>query len=125
MSLAQDLEIYKSADSLVALALQVQAQVPRVYRLAVGQRISNEAVEILLTVGRANAARGASREQHIARLLEQLEATRALLRAAHACKAIPTKVWAQSIELTDSVGKQATGWLKATSRSLSAGTVPA
>lgn len=31
MSLAQDLEIYKAADQLLALALQVQAQVPRAH----------------------------------------------------------------------------------------------
>lgn len=40
MSLAQDLDIYKAADQLLALSLQVQAQVPRNYRVAVGQRIS-------------------------------------------------------------------------------------
>ena len=56
MSLAKDLEIYRSADALLALSLQVQAQVPRAYRVAVGQRISNECADILLTVARANAA---------------------------------------------------------------------
>lgn len=112
MSLAQDLEIYKAADALLALALQVQTQVPRAYRVAVGQRISNECADILLTVARANAARGASREGHIAQLLERLEAAIVLLRASHNLKLIPHKVWAASIELTDSIGKQAHGWLK-------------
>lgn len=125
MSLAQDLEIYKAADALLALALQVQAQVPRAYRVAVGQRISNECADILLTVARANAARGASREGHIAQLLERLEAAIVLLRASHNLKLIPHKVWAASIELTDSIGKQAHGWLKSTARSNSTGTVPA
>jgi hypothetical protein len=112
MSLAQDLEIYKAADQLLALSLQLQVQVPRAYRQAVGLRISNECAEILLTVARANAARGASREAHIATLLERLEAATALLRASHGLRLISTKVWANSIELTDSVGKQAQGWLK-------------
>lgn len=120
MSLAKDLDIYKAADALLALSLTVQAQVPRAYRVAVGQRISNECADILLTVARANAARGAAREQHIARLLEHLEAATVLLRASHNLRIIPHKVWSASIELTDSVGKQAHGWLKATARSLSA-----
>lgn len=120
MSLAKDLEIYKSADALLALALQVQAQVPRAYRVAVGQRISNECADILLTVARANAARGAAREAQIARLLEHLEAAVVIMRASHNLRLIPIKVWAASIELTDSIGKQAHGWLKATARSLSA-----
>lgn len=114
MSLAQDLEIYKAADSLLALSLQVQAQVPRAYRVAVGQRISNECADILLTVARANAARGESREAQIAKLLEHVEAATVLLRASHNLRIISMKVWAASIELTDSVAKQAHGWLKAT-----------
>ena len=119
MALSKDLEIYKAADQLLALSLQLQTQVPRAYRVAVGQRISNECADILLTVARANAARGASREAHIASLLERLEAATALLRASHGLRLISTKVWANSIELTDSVGKQAQGWLKA-SRNFSA-----
>lgn len=83
MSLAKDLEIYKAADGLLAFALKFQLQVPRAYRVAVGQRISEQSVEILLLVARANAARGEARELHIAKLLEQLEAITALLRAAH------------------------------------------
>lgn len=120
MSLAKDLEIYRAADALLTLALKVQAQVPRAYRVAVGQRISNECADVLMTVARANAARGAAREAQIARLLEHLEAATVLLRASHSLRLIPLKVWAASIELTDSIGKQAHGWLKATARPLSA-----
>lgn len=112
MALAKDLEIYKAAEALLQLALKLQVQVPRAFRLAVGQRISNECADILLTVARANAARGPSRETHIAALLERLEAATVLLRASHAMRLINNKVWAESIELTDSVGKQAHGWLK-------------
>lgn len=120
MSLAKDLEIYRAADALLTLSLKVQAQVPRAYRVAVGQRISNECADVLLTVARANAARGAAREAQIARLLEHLEAATVLLRASHGLRLIPLKVWAASIELTDSIGKQAHGWHKATARTPSA-----
>lgn len=119
MSLAKDLDIYKAANGLFTLALSLQAQVPRSYRVAVGQRISNECSEILLIVARANAARGASRERHIEQLLERLEAATVLLRASHELRIISTKVWSASIELTDSVSKQAHGWLKS-ARNLSA-----
>jgi len=112
MSLAKDLAIYQAADQLLALSLRLQTQVPRAYRQAVGVRISNECADILLTVARANAARGQSREQHIGTLLERLEAATALLRASHGLRLISAKVWAESIELTDSVAKQASGWLK-------------
>ncbi len=114
MSLAKDLEIYKAADSLLAFALRFQAQVPRAYRVAVGQQVSTQCVQILLLVARANIARGTSRAGHIETLLEQLEAITALLRASHnsAMRVLSTKAWAESIELTDRIGKQAHGWLK-------------
>lgn len=121
MTLAQNLDIYKAADALLVLSLKVQAQVPRSYRLAIGQRLSNECAEILLAVARANVARGERREQHIEKLLEHVEATTVLMRAAHTVKAIPRGVWSESIELTDSVGKQANGWLKASRRTNSTG----
>jgi hypothetical protein len=132
MSLAKDLEIYKAADSLLAFALKFQLQVPRAYRVAVGQRISEQSVEILLLVARANAARGEAREFHIAKLLEQLEAITALLRAAHSSyqraqnntvqRLISTKAWAESIELTDSIAKQAHGWLKSARNAIASST---
>ena len=53
-------------------------------------------------------------------LLERLEAATALLRASHGLRLISTKVWAESIELTDSVGKQAGGWLKSARNTFSA-----
>lgn len=116
MSLTQELEIYKAADDLLHLALQVQAQVPRAFRVAVGMRISNECADILTLVARANAARGESRVLQIEQLLERVEAAIAFLRAAHRLRIISTGVWARSIELTDSVAKQAHGWHKATGR---------
>ena len=116
MSLTQELEIYKAADDLLALALKIQAQVPRAYRVAVGMRISNECADILTLVARANAARGESRVLQIEQLLERVEAAIAFLRAAHRLHIISKGIWAQSIELTDSVGKQAHGWLRATGR---------
>jgi hypothetical protein len=52
MALSKDLEIYKAADALLAFALRVQTQVPRAYRVAVGQKVCHECVEILLSVAR-------------------------------------------------------------------------
>lgn len=112
MSLAKDLEIYKAAEQLLQLGLKVQAQIPRAYRVAVGQRISNECADILLRVARANAGRGESRQRQIEALLEHLEAITVLMRASHQMRLISTGIWSSSIELTDSVGKQANGWLK-------------
>lgn len=113
MALATSLEIYKQSSALLSLAVDVQANIPRAFRASMGTRIADECVDLLVLIGRANAARIADdRAMHIARLLEHLEVAVLLLRVAHDKKLISTKLWSTSITLTDSVGKQANGWLK-------------
>ena len=115
MALTTDLDIYKQASGLLSLAIDVQAQIPRAFRASMGCRIADECVELLVLIGRANAARtGPSRAAHIDALLEHLEVARFLLRAAHDHKQrlISTSLWTRSIALTDNISKQAHGWLK-------------
>ncbi len=57
MSLATDLEIHKQGTALLDLCADVQARIPRAFRASMGYRISDECVEILVLIGRANAAR--------------------------------------------------------------------
>jgi len=113
MSLATDLEIHKQGTALLDLCADVQARIPRAFRASMGYRISDECVEILVLIGRANAARQPQdRATHLEQLLERLQVAQILLRTAHAKKLIATKLWATSIELTDTIGKMANGWLK-------------
>ncbi|MBD9395174.1 four helix bundle protein [Acidovorax sp. ACV01] len=113
MSLATDLEIHKQGTALLDLCADVQARIPRAFRASMGYRISDECVEILVLIGRANAARQPQdRANHLEKLLERLQVAQILLRSAHAKRLIATKLWATSIELTDTIGKMANGWLK-------------
>ena len=124
MALSTDLDIYKQANGLLSLCVDVQAQIPRAFRASLGNRIADECVELLILIARANAARsGAVRATHIEAMLERLDVAKFLLRAAHDKRLISSKVWTTSIQLTDNIGKQANGWLK--SARLRATAVPA
>lgn len=113
MALPTSLDIYKQSSALLSLAVDVQSNIPRAFRASMGMRMADECVELLVLIGRANAARvPAERVAHIERLLEHLEVAVLLFRVAHDKKLISPKLWASSITLTDSVGKQANGWLK-------------
>lgn len=113
MSLSTDLDIHKQGLALLDLCTDVQAQIPRAFRASMGQRVAHECVEILLLICRANAARQpGDRATHLERLLESLHVAQMLLRTAHSKRLIATRLWAASIALTDSIGKQANGWLK-------------
>lgn len=113
MALATDLEIHKTGTDLLDLCADVQAHIPRSFRASMGHRIADECVQILVLIGRANAARQPhERAQHLEDLLERLHVVQILMRTAHAKQLIVTRLWAKSIELTDSIGKQTQGWLK-------------
>jgi hypothetical protein len=114
MALHTDLEIYRQADALFDLSLDMQKHIPREFRLVVGQRVASECAEILLLVGRANKARAEARIVHLDTLAERIEAVTILLRAAQRKRAISNPIWSKSIELTDSLAKQCTGWAKQT-----------
>lgn len=112
MALATDLEIHKTGTELLDLCTDVQAHIPRSFRASMGHRIADECVQILVLIGRANAARQpGARAAHLEDLLERLHVVQILMRTAHARKLIVTSLWAKSIELTNSIGKQSNGWL--------------
>jgi hypothetical protein len=115
MALHTDLQIHKVGVQLLSLAADVQAAVPRSFR-NYGHRISDECTELLVQIARANAAMGRGKVPHIEQLLERLEVVAVLLRIAHAKRLISQQMWASSMQLTGSIGRQAGGWLKAAHR---------
>ena len=112
MALHNQLPIYKQGYDLLSLAADVQVNMPRTFKASLGNKIHSECVEILVLIGRANAARGMGRAPHILALVERLEVVTLLLRLGHDKKFVSPKLWSGSVLLTTSIGKQAGGWLK-------------
>jgi len=111
MALHTELQIHKTGVELLALAADVQAAIPRSFR-NFGNRIGDECTELLVAIARANAAQGPRRAAHLEQLLERLDVVALMLRIAHAKRLISQKLWAGSMQLTGSIGRQAGGWLK-------------
>lgn len=120
MALYTELPIYKHGCDLLSLALDVQTQMPRIFKRSLGEKIHALCVEMLESMAMANACRGAERLQQIDNLLRHLRATTAMLRVSHDKRLISLKLWAASVELLDAVGSQAGGWRKQTLSTLSA-----
>lgn len=120
MAIYTELPIYKHGCDLLALALDVQVQLPRTFKRTLGEKIHTKCVDMLEAMAMANASRGDDRVQQLDNLLQQLRATTAMLRVSHDKRLISPKLWAQSIEILDAVGSQAGGWRKQTLGSLSA-----
>ena len=120
MALYTELPIYKHGCDLLSLALDVQTQMPRIFKRSLGEKIHTLCVEMLEAMAMANACRGAERVQQLDNLLRHLRATTAMLRVSHDKRLISLKLWSASVELLDAVGSQAGGWRKQTLSTLSA-----
>jgi hypothetical protein len=114
MALHTQLPIHKTGSALLGLAARIHAQLPRGYKRTIGDKIVSHCSEMLDLMALANATRQAQRAQHIEQLLTHSRAAQVWLRIGFDARHIPQGVWAESVQLLDSVGKQANGWLSKT-----------
>lgn len=114
MALHTQLPIHATGCALLALAFKIQEQMPRGIKRQLGEKITTHCVEMLDLMALANASKGdrARRAEYIGELLRHLRATTVLLRVGHDGHYVSHKLWAQSVQLLDSIGKQGGGWLK-------------
>jgi hypothetical protein len=112
MALHTELPIYRTGVRLLALAVQIQTQMPRQVKRSLGEKVSAHCIEMLDLMALANATRQAERASYIAQLMKHLRAVTVLLRVSHDSRYVSPKLWADSVQLLDSIGKQGGGWLK-------------
>ncbi|MFN3766798.1 MAG: four helix bundle protein [Ectopseudomonas guguanensis] len=114
MALSQHLPIYKLARDLTGLAVSLTRNMPRDLKRTLGDRVLDQCFDMSLLIFRANVAQGTDRLGHIQQLLERNQVTELTLRLCVDHRLISTKQYANAIEITDQIGKQATGWKKQT-----------
>lgn len=112
MALHTDLPIYRTGVQLLSLAFKVQEQMPRGVKRSLGEKISQHCVEMLDLMALANATQRGERMAYINQLMKHLRAATVLLRVCHDSRYVSTTLWASSVQLLQSIGKQGGGWLK-------------
>lgn len=112
MALHTELPIYRTGVNLLSLALKVQEQMPRSMKRILGEKIMQHCVDMLDLMALANASQREVRAGFIEELLTKQRAVTVLLRVSHDSRYLSPKLWADSIQLLGSIGKQAGGWLK-------------
>lgn len=111
MALHKELPVYKLAYDLFSLSMDLTRNMPRDVKTSLGNRLRDACLEVIVLVGRANAA--LDKTPHLTLLLEHLQVGEILLRLAHDKKFISHAQYARSVQVTDSVGAQVGGWRKA------------
>ena len=115
MALASTLPIYCVTYELLQVVTRITKDMPRDYKQSLGNKVREECVELVVLIYRANCAR--DKRHHLEDLQERLQVVVLLLRLSKDMRLISTAQFAQTIELTDQVGRQSTGWLKSTASS--------
>lgn len=110
MAFPQQLPIYKVAYDLLSVSVDYALHMPRPFKLAIGGRVRDLCIDVVLLIIRANCA--ANKTPYLDALLEQLDELQILLRLCKDKRFISTSQYAKAVELTNSVGKQANGWKK-------------
>lgn len=110
MALHHQLPIYKLAYDLLSMAVEVTRNIPRDFKRLIGEKVREECVAMLVLIFRANVA--TNKVPHIQELLERLQVVELLLRLSKDKRFISVKQYATAVEVTEQIGRQATGWKK-------------
>ena len=106
-----ELPIYKAAYELLRAVTDCTRNMPRDLKRNLGEKISQEVIDIELLVFRANVAR--DKTPYLDKLIERQQSAELLIRLSLDMRAISPKQYATIVELTGSIGKQARGWRRA------------
>jgi hypothetical protein len=111
MGLHKDLPIYKVVYDLLAFVVTLAGNMPRNLRRQLGEKLVDECVDLTVLVFRANVAR--DKVPHLNGLIERLQVAELLLRLSQDLRCISKQQYGRAIELTIAIGKQASGWRRA------------
>ena len=110
MGLHSDLEIYKVSYDLMAFTLDLIVNMPRPVKPVVGARLRDDSLALFTCIQTANMAD--DKTPHLLELQKRLEVANILFRLSRDKRYISTGQYARAVELTTSIGKQATAWRK-------------
>jgi hypothetical protein len=110
MALHTDLPIHKTAYDLMAVVVKAARNMPRDVKVLVGGKIRDELLEAFDHIYLANRAQ--DKVPHIDGVHKHILRAEILLRMSRDLKYIATSDYADAVQRTQSIGKQATAWRK-------------
>jgi len=105
------LPIYKVTYELLQQITRVTREFPRDYKHSLGVKLRDEVVDLIVFIYKANSFL-AERARFVALILERMQIVELLVRLSRDMRLISIKAFSETVALTDSIGRQAQGWLK-------------
>ncbi len=114
MAQYQHLPIYKGTYDLLLRIVIATKDFPREHKYTLGQKLRDEVLELIVFIYRANSV--PNRAVHIATIIERIQVVEVMIRLAHDLRVLTRGHYAGLAEMTDSLARQAQGWLKSSER---------
>lgn len=116
MALHTELPIYRVAYGLFDLSAELVKNMRREFKTVLGSALRDECMKITVLIFRANCS--ADKEPHLQQLVERLQVAELILRLSRDKHLISNGQYAKAVEMTQSIGRQATGWRRSALRPL-------
>ncbi|MFR1671948.1 MAG: four helix bundle protein [Candidatus Gastranaerophilaceae bacterium] len=113
MAQYQHLPIYKTTYDLLVDLMNTTKDFPRDFKYSLGEKIQNHIIELLVLIYKANSTR--CKKDFIQEILSEVQFLDLFLRISYDLKIVPQAKYCVFIEKTNSIAKQAQGWLKSSS----------
>lgn len=110
MAQYQHLPIYKTTYDLLVDLMNTTKDFPRDFKYSLGEKIQNHIIELLVLIYKANSTR--CKKDFIQEILSEVQFLDLFLRISYDLKIVPQAKYCVFIEKTNSIAKQAQGWLK-------------
>ena len=111
----EHLSVYKESYTLLIELIQSTKNFPKEYRYSLGERIHDDLIELILDIYRANSA--FDKSEYINSILIRTKRIELFLRMFSDLKIITLEKYSCFIEKTNSISRQAQGWLQACQKS--------
>jgi len=113
MALFYELPVYKASYDLLIEIFELTKHFKREYKYTVGEKLKDEALEMLMNIYRANTRQ--QKKETLQNAREHLEVVRLLLRLTKDMKQINVNRFVDVNKKIEDISKQLTGWQKASS----------
>lgn len=110
MAQYKHLPIYKTTYELLELVMRKTKDFPRDFKYSLGEKIRNECIELVVFIYKANSLRQ-QRKEHLQQILERVQVIELMLRLAKDLRLFNVAVFSEIVLLTDSLARQAQGWI--------------
>jgi len=111
MAQYQHLPIYKVTYELLAKITEITQSFPRNFKHSLAVKLRDEVVDLVVFVYKANTFLK-DRGHYVSLILERMQVVELLVRLSKDMRLINIKQFSETVLLTDSVARQAQGWLK-------------